>query len=147
MDPWFDETRSAFPASLGANSSLLLFWLDVFVAPETPAGNYSATVTVSFGGALLAPVAVPLRLRVFGFALASTSSVYKSTYGLSSEGIPMVSFHWPCPLALHWPCTDLTLALHWPCYPSTAFHCLSLPCHCPFTVLPLPFHCHSTTAL
>ena len=91
VDPWFGETRSAFPASLGTNSSLLLFWLDLFVAPATPAGNYSAAVTVSFGDSV-APVSVPLQLRVFGFALDSTSKVYKSTYGVSSTGILMAAY-------------------------------------------------------
>jgi hypothetical protein len=80
VDPWFGEKRNALPATLSANSSLLIFWVDLFVAPGTPAGNYSAAVTVSFG-ASLPPVSVPLVLRVFGFKLDSTSKVYKSTYG------------------------------------------------------------------
>lgn len=97
VDPWFNETRNALPASLGPNSSLLLFWLDLFVEPDVPPGNYSASLTVHFdnGKSLNSnnqeAVAVPLTLRVFGFRLDSTSKVYKSSYGVSSDGILMAA--------------------------------------------------------
>ena len=104
VDPWFNETRNAFPASLGANRSLLLFWLDVFVGPDVPPGNYSASVTVYFRDQTISgsgdagvgtdqeAVTVPLSLRVFGFRLDSTSKVYKSSYGVSSDGILMAAY-------------------------------------------------------
>eukprot|EP01043_Picozoa_sp_COSAG02_P040076 COSAG02_NODE_3214_length_7162_cov_4.502336_1_plen_469_part_00 len=106
VDPWFNETRNVFPASVGANSSLLLFWLDVFVGPDVPPGNYSASVTVHFDGQNSSinsnrdagagtdqkTVVVPLTLRVFGFRLDSTSKFYKSTYGVNSDGILMAAY-------------------------------------------------------
>ena len=98
-DPWLGERRNALPATVvGGN---LAFWLDVFVPPAVEAGNYSATLTATLtlapgpgqggqGKALELTAAVSL--RVFGFALPSTSPHYKSAYGLSPVGVLMAAF-------------------------------------------------------
>ena len=43
-DPWFGELRNALPAKVtGLNA---VFWVDVFVHPRVPAGEYAAEVVV-----------------------------------------------------------------------------------------------------
>ncbi|MDP2898609.1 MAG: DUF6067 family protein [bacterium] len=54
------------------------FWVDVFVPPETPPGEYRGTVTVKARGEQ--PVPVPVRLTVWDLTLPETPTV-KSHFG------------------------------------------------------------------
>ena len=112
-DPWHGEKRNALPATAAAGHQNMLFWVDVFVHPDVPAGNYTAEVHVTLtshsssssggggssssgtGGGSPAEstvVAVPFQLRVFNFTLNSTSTRYKSAYGVSIDGALMAAY-------------------------------------------------------
>lgn len=43
-DPWFGELRNALPAKVAGLNAV--FWVDVFVHPRVPAGEYAAEVVV-----------------------------------------------------------------------------------------------------
>ena len=81
-DPFFGETRNAFPANVAAGKNVSA-WVDVHVAPGTPSGWYTGTVTVSAAGAKLATL--PLRLKVWNVDLPATASL-RSTFGMSWNG-------------------------------------------------------------
>ena len=75
VDPWFGEKRNALPARVAGSNAL--FWVDVFVPPAVPAGNYSGTVSVELrdgagagGPGAVQRLTVPFALRVFNFTLA-----------------------------------------------------------------------------
>jgi hypothetical protein len=82
VDPYFHETRNAFPTSVaaGANASA---WVDVFVPPGTPSGWYTGTVTVSAGAKTLSTM--PVRLKVWQVDLPSTASL-RTDFGMSWDG-------------------------------------------------------------
>ena len=82
VDPYFHETRNAFPTDVaaGANTSA---WVDVFVPPGTASGWYAGTVTVAAGGKTLSTM--PIRLKVWKVDLPSTASL-RSNFGLSWDG-------------------------------------------------------------
>jgi hypothetical protein len=81
-DPYFNETRNAFPFTVAANT-VQSSWIDVLVPANAASGYYTATVTVKDGGAQLAQIAVTL--KVWNFALPSTATL-KSAFGLSQYG-------------------------------------------------------------
>ncbi len=82
VDPYFHETRNAFPTDVaaGANTSA---WVDVFVPPGTASGWYTGTVTVAAGGKTLSTM--PIRLKVWKVDLPSTASL-RSDFGMSWDG-------------------------------------------------------------
>ncbi len=77
VDAYEGETRNAFPFDVPAGESRAI-WVEVFVPPGTPAGEYTGTITLSGG----VSAEVPVRLRVRGFELPSTSSL-PSAFGMS----------------------------------------------------------------
>jgi hypothetical protein len=78
LDAYSGESRNAFPFDVPAGE-LRAVWVEVFVPPDTPAGDYTGTVTVTGGG--LEETAVEIRLRVRGFDLPSTATL-KSAFGV-----------------------------------------------------------------
>ena len=59
------------PAAFGAPAAVTggenqPFWITVYVPPDTPAGDYTSTLTVTVGGVAQA---VPIKLHVYDFAL------------------------------------------------------------------------------
>src|SRR5439155_13557469 len=79
VDRYYGETRNAFPFTLtrGRNQPV---WIEVYVPPSTPAGNYKGSVTVAMGGK--PALFVPLTLQVWKFDLPSTSSL-KNSFGFN----------------------------------------------------------------
>jgi hypothetical protein len=86
VDPFFHEARTALPAKLAAGARAV-FWVDVFIPPTASAGTSTATVTVSFDEDGVAPLALPLDVHVWDFALPSNSARYVTTYGVSMNRI------------------------------------------------------------
>lgn len=78
VDAYSGEARNAFPFDVPVGE-LRAIWVEVFVPPDTPHGDYTGTVTVQGGG--LAETAVEVRLRVRGFDLPSTATL-KSAFGV-----------------------------------------------------------------
>ncbi len=72
VDPWMHEARNAFPATVPA-ASTRSFWVEVHVPPGAPSGYYVGSVSVRVGSSTLATM--PVRLKVWGFELPSTSSL------------------------------------------------------------------------
>ena len=83
VDSFVHEKRNAFPLIVppGENRQVLV---DIFVPPDTPAGNYRGTITMSSSGP--PPPPLPFQLTVMGFRLPSTSSL-GSEYGITSRQI------------------------------------------------------------
>ncbi len=79
VDQYFGETRNAFPFDVPAGESRAI-WIEVFVPPGTPPGEYTGSVSVTGSG--LTSVDVPVHLRVRGFDLPSTSTL-PSAFGMS----------------------------------------------------------------
>ena len=79
VDLYAGERRHAFPVTLepGRNQPL---WIDLYVPPSTPPGDYRGTAFVRVGRAVRAEV--PIALRVLPFELPSTSTLATS-YGFS----------------------------------------------------------------
>jgi hypothetical protein len=82
VDPYFHETRNAFPIDLAAGSNASA-WVDVLVPPGTPSGWYTGSVTVSAAGKTLSTM--PVRLAVWQIDLPSTASL-RSDFGMSWDG-------------------------------------------------------------
>ena len=83
VDELANERRNAFPFSVPAGESRAI-WVEVFVPPEAPAGEYTGTVRVTWdGGAATVPVA----LTVWPFTLPSTASL-KTAFGFTYGAIP-----------------------------------------------------------
>jgi hypothetical protein len=78
VDAYFSETRNAFPFDVPAGE-LRAVWVEVFVPPGTPAGEFTGAVTVSGEG--LTETAVDVNLLVRGFELPSTATL-KSAFGV-----------------------------------------------------------------
>jgi hypothetical protein len=72
VDPFFNETRNAFPVTVSAGANQA-FWFDVFVPPGSSAGEYEGNVTVNIEGEN--PFNIPVKLTVWDFTLPSTSSL------------------------------------------------------------------------
>jgi hypothetical protein len=84
VDEIYGEARNAFPFSVGAGQTRAI-WVDVFVPPGTPGGDYSGSVLVTFDEA--GTLAVPVSLHVWNFDLPSTSHL-RSYFALSYGAIP-----------------------------------------------------------
>jgi hypothetical protein len=88
VDPYFNETRNAFPISVAPGTNQA-FWVDIFVSNDTKPGMYNATVTVTFGSTRSKepPQTLPLALRVHSFSLPSTSSHFATTFNCDIKSI------------------------------------------------------------
>lgn len=102
VDPYFHETRGAFPFAVAAGTTQPL-WFDVHVPASAAPGAYSATVTVTAAGE--APVSVPVSLQVRSFQLPATPSL-PSLYGYDEFGamvahdpVNRFNYDWPTILA------------------------------------------------
>jgi hypothetical protein len=87
-DSTFHELRNAFPDFL-APHQLCSAWIDVFVPPGTPAGYYSATVTVKNVAVEIAKL--PVVLKVWNFELPSTATL-KSAFSISYGTLAMAAY-------------------------------------------------------
>jgi hypothetical protein len=78
-DGYSGERRNAFPFSLrrGRNQPL---WIEVYVPPQTPPGNYRGDILISMNGESAA--SVPVVVQVWNFGLPSTSSL-PTSFGLN----------------------------------------------------------------
>jgi hypothetical protein len=87
VDRYAGEKRRAFPLALtpGRNQPL---WIDLYVPPATPPGDYRGKVVMRVAGRARAEA--PVALRVMPFALPSTSS-FPTTFGFS--GISALQQH------------------------------------------------------
>ena len=87
VDRYAGERRDAFPFNVrrGRNQPV---WIEVYVPADTRPGDYSGAVSVSIGGR--EQFKVPVHLKVWRFALPSTSSL-RSSFGLS--GIALLKAH------------------------------------------------------
>ncbi|MEW6732998.1 MAG: glycoside hydrolase domain-containing protein [Acidobacteriota bacterium] len=81
IDSYTGERRNGFPFDLAAQR-LQPIWLDVFVPPNTPAGNYTGRVRVLEAGRELGVVDV--KLVIWNFQLPATSSLPNS-FGFSGS--------------------------------------------------------------
>src|SRR5579863_519215 len=73
VDEFVGEMRNGFPFSVPAGQNQPV-WIDVYVPPGTPAGQYSGTVTVNARGEPNS--VIPVQLTVWNFTLPSTSSLH-----------------------------------------------------------------------
>ncbi len=72
IDPFFNETRNAFPFDVPDGQSRAI-WVDIFVPSTTSAGTYSGSLIVTASG--MNPAHIPIALTVWDFELPSTSSL------------------------------------------------------------------------
>jgi len=68
--------RGGFPLAVGGGLGQAL-WIEIYVGRELPAGVYEGTLTITTDGKA---TAVPVELRVFGFALPDESSLPVMVY-------------------------------------------------------------------
>jgi hypothetical protein len=80
-DPFFGEPRRAFPVEVGPGR-LQAVWVEVCVPASAPAGRYEGEVSLADGGRRLG--AVPVRLRVWPFALPRTGA-FTAAFGLATR--------------------------------------------------------------
>src|SRR5438477_3636831 len=87
VDRYAKEKRNAFPFNLtsGRNQPI---WIEVYVPPQTPPGNYQGNLALQINGKTEANI--PLTLRVWNFTLPSTSS-FPTTFGFN--GLTAVRQH------------------------------------------------------
>ena len=81
VDPYFGQTRNAFPVTVQANQTQSA-WIDVLVPATAPSGYYSATITISDGSNVIGQLSVVL--KVWAFTLPSTATL-KSAFGVSND--------------------------------------------------------------
>jgi len=79
VDFYYHERRNAFPFQLAAGRNQPI-WIDVYVPNGTRAGVYKGKVNVTQAGKDF--LTVPLQLKVWNFALPSTSSL-TTTFGFN----------------------------------------------------------------
>ena len=72
------ERRNAFPFDVPAGESRAI-WVEAFVPPDAPPGEYSGEVSVSWDGG---GATVPVSLRVWPFTLPATASL-KTAFGFT----------------------------------------------------------------
>jgi hypothetical protein len=87
VDRYTGERRNAFPFAVARGRSQPV-WIEIFVPPDAPPGEYTGSATVSFNGR--SQFTAPVRLTVWAFALPSTASL-RSSFGLS--GIAALKQH------------------------------------------------------
>ncbi len=80
-DPFFGEARRAFPVEV-APGRLQAIWVELCVPEAAPAGAYSGELRLRDGERPLG--AVPIRLRVWPFALPRTGA-FAAAFGLSTR--------------------------------------------------------------
>jgi Glycoside hydrolase 123, catalytic domain/Glycoside hydrolase 123 N-terminal domain len=87
IDRYAKQKRNAFPFNLtgGRNQPI---WIEVYVPPQTPPGNYQGNVAFQIGGKTEANI--PLSVKVWDFTLPSTSS-FPTTFGFN--GVTAVRQH------------------------------------------------------
>ena len=80
VDRYVGQRRNAFPFRLlrGRNQPV---WVEVYVPPKTPPGEYKGKVRIMVGDE--PEIGVPLTLRVWKFSLPSTSSL-KTSFGFGA---------------------------------------------------------------
>jgi hypothetical protein len=78
VDEVTKEKRNAFPFTVATGESRAI-WVDVRVPADAPAGDYGASVRVTWDGG---EATVPVTLTVWPFTLPSTASL-KTAFGLS----------------------------------------------------------------
>src|SRR5262249_20398901 len=83
VDEVYNEARTGFPFSIPSGQTRAI-WVDIFVPPGTPRGDYSGTVTITFNEGA---ISVPVSLHVWNFDLPSTSSI-RSLFILPYAAIP-----------------------------------------------------------
>jgi hypothetical protein len=88
VDSYARERRNAFPFKLRRNRNQPL-WIEVYVPKSTPAGFYRGNIAITISGNTA--FTVPVELRVWDFALPSTSSL-RTSFGFS--GVPAVRQHY-----------------------------------------------------
>ncbi|MBI2822346.1 MAG: DUF4091 domain-containing protein [Acidobacteria bacterium] len=79
MDRYAREKRNAFPFTLRQNRNQPL-WVELYIPPTAAPGVYRGEARLTAGGSEV--LAVPIVVRVWRFALPSTSSL-KTSFGLS----------------------------------------------------------------
>lgn len=101
IDAYFGEKRSmpgegrpAFPFDVPKGTKQGI-WIDLYVPPETPPGNYSGSATVTVGGQKKA--VIPVRLTVHPFRLPSTASL-RNAYAVGISEV-MKGHDWDHPKA------------------------------------------------
>jgi hypothetical protein len=94
----------AFPAPALVAGTNQAYWVDLFIPKNTPAGDHSVTVTVTFSSpttnttitssssnttsnTTTTTTTIPLTLHVWDFALPSTSKRYATTYNCENKAI------------------------------------------------------------
>jgi hypothetical protein len=87
VDAYYHERRNAFPFQLAAGHNQSI-WIDVYVPTGTRAGNYKGDVTVTVANNKF--LTVPIRLKVWNFALPSTSSL---TTSFGFNGVAVLKQH------------------------------------------------------
>lgn len=83
-DRYFGERRNAFPFDLAADRTQPI-WIEVYVPSDATPGLYSGVARVSARG--LAPIRMPVSLRVRAFAIPATSSL-KASFLLWTDALP-----------------------------------------------------------
>jgi uncharacterized protein (TIGR03382 family) len=83
VDELANERRNAFPFAVPSGESRAI-WVEVFVPPEAPAGEYTGSVSVTWQGG---SATVPVSLTVWPFTLPSTASL-KSAFSFTYGAIP-----------------------------------------------------------
>jgi MYXO-CTERM domain-containing protein len=86
VDPFYAEKRNAFPLTVVANTSRVV-WVDVLVPQTQAAGDYSGAIEIDVSGAPTATV--PVALHVGNFTLPSTATL-ASAFGMGWNTPPLV---------------------------------------------------------
>ncbi|MEK6251711.1 MAG: hypothetical protein AABM43_07175 [Actinomycetota bacterium] len=118
-DTFYGEDRNAFPVDLAAGQRIAA-WIDVLVPRRQRAGIYRGTVRVHASSGLIARV--PLRVRVLGFSIPSTSSL-RSLFHIKGITLPGGDQTLFAAAALN---NRVTLANLWP-FPESRFAANILP--------------------
>lgn len=79
VDPFFGETRNAFPLSVPATESRVM-WIDLFITPAATPGSYSAAVAVNSSAFSGSTLLLPFTLTLHDFILPQTSP-FSSIFG------------------------------------------------------------------
>jgi hypothetical protein len=86
VDTYFGEKRNAFPITVTANETRVV-WVDVLVPIDQAPGDYAGSIEIDVGGAMQA--SVPVALHVGNFVLPSTATL-TSAYGMGWGTAPQV---------------------------------------------------------